>query len=183
MLERCRRSGRFMTATESWPGAGDRATGRRRTEVGDPVPPTIGLGVNAVRAPDPVVSRCAERVVTKGGDQRGTARRATDLWPRRAAGRAGCDRSDDVMPKWHVRRASRGCVVVGPAAEERDDIVLGGGLDLGDGFRVGGFARRTGSMRRAAPTGSACAARTRVSTRYHSRTVRLAAIRHHLRSV
>ena len=109
--------------------------GGRVREVGDPVPPHIGLGVNAVRAPDPDGVAMRERVATKGGDQRGTAREQQICGLDELQGERGVEQVRRRHAEMHVRRRFSRLRVVGPGAEERDDIVLGGGLDLGDGFR------------------------------------------------
>ena len=74
------------------------------------------------------------------------------------------------MPKWTYAAASRGTVLSAHADEERDHVVLGDRLDLGDGRSRG--RRRRGAHRLDASAGTvpaaACASSTRVSTRHHS---------------
>ena len=71
-------------------------------------------------------------------------------------------RSDEVMPKCTYAAASRGLGVVGPGGQERDHVVLGDRLDLGD--RVRGRRRRRRAPARPPQAGTVPAAACASST-------------------
>ena len=104
-------------------------------EVGDPVPPDVGLGVHAVRAADldrvpvrqPVVAQRRHQPVGLGQQHVGGV---GQLHRERGVEQVG--RRHAVV---HVRGGRPGLGVVGPRGEEGDDVVLRRLLDLGDPLR------------------------------------------------
>jgi hypothetical protein len=113
------------------------AAGHGEGEVGDPVPPDVGFGVDAVRPAGPQRVPVRQRVVPQHRDQRG------GLGDQQVAGLGQLDRERRVeqVGGGHAevhpggRRARLG--VVRPGGQEGDHVVVGDRLHRGD--RLGGW--------------------------------------------
>ena len=139
-------------------------------EVGDPVAEGVGLGVDAVGTPDPQRRPVLQAEVAQHADQRvgpleQQVGRLDELQRQR-----GVEQVGRRHPEVHVGGGLARGGLIGPGGQERDHVVLGDRLDLGDGF---GRGRRRGAHRfdRRLPgttPAAAWASSTSTSTWHHS---------------
>ena len=145
------------------------AAGHREREVGHPVPPDVGLGVNAVRPSDPQRAAVRERVVAQHRHQRPALASSRSVASASWMARAVSSRSDEVMPKCTYEAAARGEVLSAQAVRKAITSWSVTASAAATASADGGGACRTGSTQSAGTVPAwACASRTSVSTRLHS---------------